>query len=688
MIKTLIIAEKPDLAKVIASALPGSPRKLKGYIEVGDTVVTYCIGHLLEQKMPEEIDPALTFSWENLPYPTGFELKVKDNTADQFKVVESLIKQAETLVNAGDPDEEGQLLVDEVIEYCGISPDAPNIKRLLLSDMNTGAARKALADLQQNSDQRFRGLRNRALSRSRADYKFGIDLSSAIILKAREQNYQGVPSVGRVQTAVLGLVVQRYRDNQNFDSVFFWQVKVIATVKGVACTFVITPPDDAPLDDKGRINSEDYADELITRLSGQTMTLTGADHKAGKKSPPRPFSLLRLQVRVGKRYGISPDETLEITQALREKHKCITYNRSDCQYCSDEQWEAAAETLDGLRSWIGSTFGLENASTALKSDAFNDEKISAHTAIIPVPARIGQLTEREQQVFLEIVRYWLAQFYPKQETLTHRLTAEIDGLTASFSSTETTAPGWKALFSDASDDDDEEEELSGISALRDVVAGDALTVTEIIHTKGKTSPPKLFTSVSLMEELPRVSRYIRNPQLRERMQLRDKERSEDGRGIGTPATRSSIIRDLEEKRHFWETNSKKQLIPTEAGLQLIDSLPPLFTTPDLTATWEEWLTAIEEGRCEPDKFINDIVLPLVARETGNIRTGKTPLLLKGSAYTCPVCKTRPLRRLKSKEKDGFYWMCAGGLEDGQPCKTFFDDRDGKPVARKKKSHKK
>lgn len=685
----LFIAEKPQLAQAAVSGMANaaSAVKSRSHITVGDDIVTWCFGHMLEQMMPEEINPELKLSWENLPYPVEPQLKVKPDCAEQVSLLQELVKKADTIVNLGDVDEEGQLLVDELLEFFGVDPDGPNIQRMLLSDMNPGAAEKSLADLRLNSEPRFVGMRERAKARSYSDYLFGINLSSALKLKAMEQNYTDPVSVGRVQTPVLGLVVRRYDENQKFTTAYFYRVLAKVEINNQELLFEVAVPDDAPVDDKGRIISEQYAKELQEKLVGLTATVTSVSHTPKKTAPPLPLSLLRLSSRLDRIHGISPADTLRITQNLREKYHCITYNRSDCQYLTVEQWQAGPDTLSTLNTRdLGFATAATEADTSRKSRAFNDEKISAHTAISPVPSDISKISGEDLTVFTEISRFYLAQFLPDMETLAHKIQLAIGDYSATFSTTERTLNGWKSLFLNDVEDEDEDSAGSEKINLAGVEKNSTFSVSGTDCKQGKTNPPALFTAGTLMDELPKIARHIRNPELRANLQERDKDRTEDGRGIGTPATRPGILETLELKRGFWVRNPKGQLIPTDAGIKLCASLPAVFTWPDLTAVWEEWLAKIETGEVPVAKFIDSVVKPFVASEIDKLKSGKTTLHLRGAAYTCSKCKTRPLRRFRDKENGNkFYWVCAGGMEEGQPCKAGYDDLNGKPVARKKKT---
>ncbi|WP_439649831.1 DNA topoisomerase [Halomonas alkalicola] len=339
----LIIAEKPSLARAIADALPGAPRKQEGAIAVGDTVVTWCLGHLLEQAPPDAYDPALK-QWrlDSLPIlPSRWKLTPRPKARGQLAVIRGLLKSAREVVHAGDPDREGQLLVQEVIEHLGWKG---TVLRLLVSDLNRPAVQRALARLEDNA--RYQPLYRAAESRSRADWLYGINLTRAWTLTGRQAGHDGVLSVGRVQTPVLGLVVRRDAEIRDFTPHPFYVLWAdLAVARGTLRAWW-APGEGQPLDDQGRLLERAPAAALAERLPGAEGRLTSLETQEKRQAAPLPYSLSALQVDAARRYGLSAKAVLDTCQALYERHQLITYPRSDCRYLPQEHFATARTTLE------------------------------------------------------------------------------------------------------------------------------------------------------------------------------------------------------------------------------------------------------------------------------------------------------------------------------------------------------
>lgn len=305
----LFIAEKPQLAGVIAEAL-GNAKRRDGYFECGSDIVTYCVGHLLELMPPEAHNPSYA-KWNKADLPLKLrpaKYQPIERTAAQFKVVQNLLKDASSVVHAGDPDDEGQLLIDEVLTYCGYTLP---VARVLINDLNPQAAKKALASLRDN--QEFYGLSQKALARSIGDQLYGFNMTRAYTLAAQEKGIDGVLSVGRVQTPILGLIVNRYLANKNHNAAFFFSLTADIEVQGqrIAPRFIVL--ESAPVDDKGRLIDESFANAVKNACVGQLATVTASDVQEKQTPPPLPFSLLDLQVAMSKKHGLSAQETLDVT---------------------------------------------------------------------------------------------------------------------------------------------------------------------------------------------------------------------------------------------------------------------------------------------------------------------------------------------------------------------------------------
>ena len=513
----LVIAEKPQLGAVIAEAIGITGRK-DGYIECkGGYNVTWAIGHVLALKMPEEINPAYK-AWNQADLPLKLrpmELKPKASTEKQFRVIESLLKKADTVVNAGDPDDEGQLLIREILEYTGFKG---NVERLLLNDLNVEAAKKAMSNLKPDSE--FDGMYYKALARSHADYIFGMNLSRAYTLSARAKGLDSVYSVGRVQTPTLGLIVRRYLANKNHKESFYYNLSgnfsfqdKALNARLVITDNISTDPNDEESKEK-RIIDENVAKNIQKDCEKHTVNIIQCGIEAKTTPAPLPFALLDLQAKINDKYGFSADETLAITQSLREKHQAITYNRSDCRYLSTEQFEAAPKTLDFL-SGLFPELPFNSADRSRKSRAFNDKKVTAHTGIIPVPSdklsSLSDLSDKERKVYSAIVEQYLVQFLPEKQFDLASITIQCSDYQFKTSATKITDHGWSKLVPDDVEDELDNAKFELIASLQ----ADAMGTCESVEIKKeKTKPQPIYTEATLLKDLQRVARYIEDPRIK------------------------------------------------------------------------------------------------------------------------------------------------------------------------------
>ncbi|SDO65064.1 DNA topoisomerase-3 [Halomonas shengliensis] len=586
----LIIAEKPSLARAIAEALPGTSRKQEGAIVAGDTTVTWCLGHLLEQAPPDAYDPALK-QWrlDALPIlPERWKLTPRPKARGQLAVIRRLLKQADEVVHAGDPDREGQLLVQEVIEHLGWKG---RVSRLLVSDLNRPAVQRALARLEDNA--RYQPLYRAAESRARADWLYGINLTRAWTLTGRQAGHDGVLSVGRVQTPVLGLVVRR--DNEIRDFVprpFFVLWADLAVAHGQLRAWWV-PGERHPLDDQGRLLDRAPAALLAERLPGAEGRLTRLQSQEKRQAAPLPYSLSALQVDAARRFGLSAKAVLDTCQALYERHQLITYPRSDCRYLPEEHFASARATLAGacggdetLRGW------LAGADFTRRSRAWNDKQVGAHHALAPTgrPMDPARLSTTEAKVFRLIARNVLAQFYPALAT--REVKAEFTLLEETFRTRGQVVldPGWKPLFTTR-------EEAPPLPPLTE---GEGCRVQEAGVEDRETRPPEPFTDASLIKAMMNIARYVEDPAVRRTLREHD--------GLGTEATRAGIIETLVERGYL--VRRAKALRATRLGSALIASLPEAVGRPERTALWEQRLAAIAEQEAEPAPFLAALVADL------------------------------------------------------------------------------
>ncbi|MDZ7853292.1 MAG: DNA topoisomerase III [Halomonas sp.] len=570
----VIIAEKPSLARAIAEALPGASRRDDGALVVGETTVTWCLGHLLEQAPPDAYDPALK-QWrlDHLPIlPSRWKLMPRPKARGQLAVIRRLLKSACEVVHAGDPDREGQLLVQEVIEYLGWKGP---VTRLLVSDLNRPAVQRALARLKDNS--RFEPLYRAAQCRARADWLYGINLTRAWTLIGRQAGHDGVLSVGRVQTPVLGLVVRRDAEIRDFSpKPFFVLWADLAVAQGQLRAWWV-PGEPHHLDDQGRLLAREPAAALAERLPGAEGRLTALESHDKRQAAPLPYSLSALQVDAARRHGLSAKATLDICQRLYERHQLITYPRSDCRYLPEEHFAAARASLqsacgadDTLGQW------LVGADFTRRSRAWDDRKVGAHHALAPTgkPADLSRLEKTEADVFRLIARNVLAQFYPPLATREVKAEFRLLGETFRARGQEILDPGWKPLFTTR----DESPPLPPLTE------GESCRVQEVGVEDRETRPPEPFTDASLIKAMMNIARYVEDPTVRRTLREHD--------GLGTEATRAGIIETLVERGYL--VRQAKALRATRLGSALIASLPEAVGRPERTALWEQRLGGIVE----------------------------------------------------------------------------------------------
>lgn len=602
----LFIAEKPSVAADIAKALPGSFTKQDECYVSGENYVTWCYGHLLKTCDPEIYNPAYkNWSRDVLPlrlFPLQYE-PIADKKTHTKKVI-ALLKKCDEIILATDADDEGELLGREIIEFAGVKKP---IRRALINDNTDAGVKKALADLKPG--EQFEGSYRKALARSAGDLIYGLSMTRLCTILAREKGHKSVLSVGRVQTPVLGLIVRRFLANQSHSSSYYYTLQGAFQSSGTTFNASWKPGEDAPLDEKKRLTDKTFAEALKNALTGKSGTVTVADTADKETPPPLPFDLARLQQQMNKTHKLTTARTLEVTQQLREKFKAITYNRSDCSYLSDEQFQEAPAILDALKNL--SAFSAVETDSSRKSKAFDSSKITAHTAIIPtlqIPD-MNQLDEDQKAVYLAIARQFVAQFVGNKRYQEATATLVIENQTFSTSARKITAEGFTAILGSAasSDDDDssddEETGSAAFAALSQLKAGETVDCDTVTVSEKKTSPPALFTESTLLTAMIRIADYVTDPHIKNLLKEKDKDKdTKRGQGgIGTPATRSAIIETL-KKRNF-VTVEKNKLIPTQTGIDFINSLPESTTMPDMTALWSEKQNDIENNTLSVEDFI-------------------------------------------------------------------------------------
>ena len=602
----LFVAEKPSLGRAIAAVLPKPQQKGEGYIRAANgDVVSWCIGHLLEQAEPDAYDPAYK-QWrlDHLPIvPQVWQLQAKPKTRKQLSVLRQLVKEADQLVHAGDPDREGQLLVDEVFDFFKVSKTRKQqIQRCLISDLNPSAVKKALGNLRPNSD--FTALSVSALARSRADWLYGINLTRAFSIKGRQAGVNSVLSVGRVQTPILGLVVRRDEDIEQFVSKPFYEVfaQLAVSAEQVVSFRAKWIPSEACAphqDEEGRVINRKLADNVVQRITQQPASVESVKRKEKKQYAPLPYNLSALQIDAAKALGMSAKQVLDVCQVLYEKHQLITYPRSDCRYLPKEHLNdiSAVSTAihansEALRAVV------DQADFSLRSKAWNDAKVDAHHAIIPTAKQtsLEKLGKWEQGVYRLIARQYLLQFFPAFEYADTQVDIRIAGGLFRATARETIKLGWKLAMPQKASTKANDSEDGALVALPALIEGQSLWCHQGEVADKQTQPPAYFTDATLLAAMTGISRFVGDKALQAVLKETD--------GLGTEATRASII-ELLFNRQFLRREGK-QIRATELGRALIRVLPESTTLPDRTALWEQQLNRISERQLKYQGFMQPL----------------------------------------------------------------------------------
>ncbi|EGL6303226.1 DNA topoisomerase III, partial [Campylobacter coli] len=663
----LFIAEKPELGRAIAEGLDGNYKSGEGYIQKGDNIVTWAFGHILELAKPEEYDEKYKlWKLEDLPLPIKeFKYLPKKESKKQLKIICDLIHSDKitSIVNCGDADDEGQILVDEIIQY---SKTSKPVFRVLINDLTPKAVKEEIAKIKPNAD--FKGMSERGFARSQADWIVGINLTRAYTIMARKNGYEGILSVGRVQTPILALIVNRDKEFENFKSINYYSLLGDFNINNNTI--------------KARLKTEDenLAKEIKESCENQNAKINlKIENK--KEYPPLPYNLLVLQAECAKLFGFSPDKTLEITQILREKHKAITYNRSDCQYLPETMFEQAPNILNIIKENLNSNDEIQalidSSDLTIKSKAFNDANISAHYGIIPTQNKISsQLTQDELVVYNLIAKRFIIQFFHPREYQTTTINLEVNQRIFTATQNKTTKSGFRSLWQNIDSEEEQENNENDINDLSILKNGDIAKCSLIQIEKKQTKPRPYYTMTTLLKDLNSVAKYVSDERIKKLLIEKDKDKKGESGGIGTPATRSNHIKTLIEREYIEVSKDKKQIIKsTKKGRDLIKLSPKSLITPDMTALWFEQQKMIEISELRREQFLEEITKEVIS-EIQRIDKNQEFKILDNEnkpKIQCPQCNKGFLT--KRKGKYGNFWGCS---EFKQGCKAIYPDNKGTP----------
>ena len=655
MIQRLFIAEKPSLGKAIAVEL-GVTQTCQGYMICGNDIVTWCFGHLLEQYDPDDYDEAWK-PWRrsSLPMiPREWRLKPKKDALTQLQIINHLLSEVATVVNAGDPDREGQLLVNEVLEHFRYTGP---VQRIWLASMDSRSLQKALATLKDNRD--YANLRDSARARSQADWLIGMNASRAMTIFGRETGHtDGVLSLGRVQTPTLALVVQRDREIKAFVPVDYLILQ--ASLQNDAGSFSDTQ---TGLDSEGRLVDASIAQGIVDSVRGQTGIITSVTREKKKKPVPLPHCLSSLQKAASSKFGMTAQQVLDTAQSLYEK-KLTTYPRTDCRYLPEEQFSDASRLITALSGVSGLEAMTAKADSALRGPVWDTKKITAHHAIIPTGEKPQSLTAQETNLYLMIAVQYFLQFYPPMSYEAQKIVVSINDTTWEARGRLILEPGWTGVATEEMDEDAKKKEPE--QSLPPVSSDTPVTCTDVDALKKKTTPPSRFSEGSLIEAMANIHRFVSDASAKATLK--------ENEGLGTEATRASIIETLKGRKYI--EPSGKSLVSTPLGQSLIHMTPDVLKDPVMTAQWEQRLEQIARDELTLDAFMQDqiAILPTLLNSVLSL-----PVTLLPTACPCPKCG-RAMRRREDKKYGGFFWTCSD-----PDCHNFLPDNNGKPGAPREKA---
>jgi DNA topoisomerase-3 len=628
----VIIAEKPSVARDIAEVL-NIKSKRTGYIEGRGCAVTWAFGHLVTLQEPGEYDPALKrWSLDTLPFvPEEFKLTLIKNrgVAEQFRVIKKLCEEAGEIICATDAGREGELIFRYILALCEC--EAKPIRRLWLNSLTPDAIREAFKDLKDGHD--YDALYAAARCRSESDWIVGLNATRYYTVRhglIGGGSERVLWSIGRVQTPVLAMIVERDDTILQFQPQLFWEL----TSRYREVVFKYTGK---------RFEEPDKAQALLEKITGQPFVITGIAGKEKKEQPPQLYDLTTLQREINKLHGLSAADTLTATQSLYEK-KLVTYPRTDSRYLSKDLKPRIAKILAQLKLQRPDEIAPLNLGQLVFSKRIiDDAKVTDHHAIIPTGVGPRQLNPNEQLVYDAITTQFIAAFYP---VCVKNITT-VDGVSNQVKfqakGTQIIEPGWTVLFPKKI----KSQEAADDQPLPLFTKGECGPQEPFLR-EGKTSPPSHFTENSLLGAMEAAGKFVEDDALREAL----KER-----GIGTPATRAAIIETLLRRNYI--RREKKQLRTTDMGRCLIALIQdPLLKSPEMTGAWEEKLKQVERSQLAPDIFMagtGDYIRNL-------IRSSSTTRLDPGRWGNCPRCGKEVIKGKRAYGCSGWQEGCGFVLD--------------------------
>ncbi|WP_270406324.1 DNA topoisomerase 3, partial [Paenibacillus timonensis] len=593
--KTLVIAEKPDMGRTIAAVIEPKAKNNRSYLEGERYIITWAIGHLLGLAEPDAYDEKYKrWNFGDLPIlPDQFKIVPNPRTKDQLKTIGELAKRCDAIVNACDAAREGQYIFALIQQQLKLTQP---VKRLWISDLTSESIAKGFAELYDASE--FENLTMAARARSEADWLIGMNATRAFTTKHRE-----LLSVGRVQTPVLALIYDRQKEIENFDSLTYYEIK--AEFEQDARKYTGSWQGD-------RLTDGEKAAAIAEKVRGKEGRITEYEVKETKEYPYKLYDLTLLQREANAKFGYSAKKTLDIAQALYERHKVISYPRTSSNYVTEQNIDGMHKVLHMLKtsSYKELAEGGRPSLVHVGNKAVcNPTRVEDHHAILPTLRRPGTLSKEEQNVYDLVIRRFLSHFYPAAEYKQHTVLTEVEGETFKTNVKELLSLGWKVCL--PGDDgaksasgrgkkkDEEEETEDLVSEPFQIDKERPVQCTGAEAKEKATQPPKHYTEGTLLKAMESAGKQLENEELREAMK---------DAGLGTPATRAATIERLKNVGYI--TMQGKKITVTQKGRTAVELIRragvELLTSPEMTGQWERRLYQISKGEAAREKFMDNV----------------------------------------------------------------------------------
>ncbi|MGN7385158.1 DNA topoisomerase 3 [Paenibacillus sp. SAFN-117] len=590
--KTLVLAEKPDMGRNIAKAIEPKAVNKKTHLEGERYIITWAIGHLVGLAEPDKYDVRYK-KWriEDLPIiPDTFKLIPHYKTRSQLKVIAELAKQCGTIINACDAGREGQLIFSFIQQHLKLRHP---VQRLWISDLTPETIRQGFAQLRDGSE--FEHLTKAARARSEADWLIGMNGSRAFTTKHRE-----LLSVGRVQTPVLALIYDREKQIEAFRSLTYYEVEAGFSQESTRY----------PGKWQGeRITDRQRADEIAAKVKGRPGRITSYEIKDTREYPYKLYDLTLLQREANGKYGFSAKKTLDLAQSLYEKHKVITYPRTNSNYVTEQNIPEMHRALSSLQGTDYDSLVQQAARSFVHKNnrhVCNPAKVEDHHAILPTAKKAGSLSADEQKLYDMIVRRFLSHFYPPAQYKMHTVITEVAEETFKTTVKQLLDLGWKIVYSGTEDSKKnskrkKEEENEEVETDKPFSVDKSLGVlcTDAAVQEKETQPPKPFTEGTLLKAMESAGKQIEDEDLREA--IKDS-------GLGTPATRAATIERLKKVGYIRMQGKRIELEPKgRSAVELIRGAGiELLTSPEMTGQWERRLNEIARGQASDTAFMEKV----------------------------------------------------------------------------------